>query len=84
MSKGRIVCKEKDYAILADGTSFRFVNQDDDLAWKLTWAPESITEEDRMRLASLLDSYHYLMFECTQKRRNAVCKEIKEMRMGIE
>jgi len=84
MSRGRIVCEEKDYAILADGTSFRFVSQDDDLSWRLTWAPESITEEDRLRLASLLDSYHYLMFECTQKRRNAVCKEIKELRMEIE
>ena len=78
----RILCKEKDYAIMDDGTAFRFVNPSDDLSWRLTFAQESITSTDMFRLASLMDSYHYLMFECTQKRRNAVCSEIKNLFAG--
>ena len=79
MSKAKISCEHKDYVTLTDGSSFRVVNHnEDDLMWRLTWAQDSITETDMLRLASMMDSYHYLMFECTQKRRNAVIKEIRE------
>lgn len=80
MTKGRILTEHKDFAVLSDGTAFRFPNHnEDDLIWRLTYAQESITHTDMLRLASLMDSYHYLLFECTQKRRNAVCQEIKEL-----
>jgi len=80
MTEGRILSEHKDYAVLEDGTAFRFPNHNEDnLMRRLTYAQDSITHTDMSRLASLMDSYHYLLFECTQKRRNAVCKEIKEL-----
>lgn len=68
----------KDIAVLNDGTMWR-IPTDNDIPWRLTHAQDSITETDMLILASLWESYNYMIFECTQKRRNAVCEEIKEL-----
>lgn len=68
----------KEVITLKDGTMWRIPITEDDLLWRMVWSPESITEIDRLRVVSMLETYQYLLFECTQKRRNKVIEEIKE------
>lgn len=67
----------KEIVKLEDGTMWRIPVTDDDLIWRMVWSPDSITETDRLRIVSMLETYQYLLFECTQKRRNQVIEEIK-------
>lgn len=45
--------------------------------WKLRYAPEAITREDRMYLASIVSAYAYLVCEMTAKDRNLVVSEMR-------
>jgi len=65
--------------IKLDNETIWRVPTDDDLQWRLTYAPDTITNTEKMILASLMDSYKYLVFECTQRHRNSVCEEIKSI-----
>lgn len=47
--------------------------------WKLRYAPESLTREDHMYLASIVSAYAYLVFEMTSKDRQAVVSEIRRL-----
>lgn len=67
----------KEIVKLEDDTMWRIPVTDDDLIWRMVWSPDSITEIDRLRVVSMLETYQYLLFECTQKRRNQVIEEIK-------
>jgi hypothetical protein len=44
--------------------------------WRLRYAPETITESDRLWLASLVDAWIQMVCDPIKKR-NAVCREIK-------
>lgn len=68
----------KDIVKLSNEAIWR-IPTDSDLQWRLTYAPDTITDTEKMILASLIGSYQYLLFECTQKQRNAVCEEIKNI-----
>lgn len=46
-----------------------------DLGWKLRYAPEDLSQSDRLTLASIVEAY-IMMVKAPQKRRNAVCREI--------
>lgn len=45
--------------------------------WRLRYAPETITLGDRLWLASLVDAWIQMICD-PAKKRNAVCREIKE------
>lgn len=55
-----------------------FPVETEDLEWRLRHAPESITREDQLFLASICSAYRYLVHETTQKRRNAVIRQLRE------
>jgi hypothetical protein len=46
--------------------------------WKLRHTPGALTREDRMFAASVLHAYNYLLCDMTQKRRNTICREIRQ------
>lgn len=48
-----------------------------DLALKLRYAPRTLTREDELTAASVISAY-ILMIETQQKKRNAVCKALRE------
>lgn len=52
-----------------------------DLGYRLRYCPESITVEDRMVLAELVSAYIQMVND-PQKKRNAVCREIREASRG--
>jgi hypothetical protein len=63
------------YIFLPDNTSFP-VNTHD-LEWRLRNAPESITHNDYMVLASICSSYEHITMHMTQERRNYVCRHMR-------
>jgi hypothetical protein len=65
-----------DWIALNDGTSI-CAPLNDNIAWRLRYQQESISATDKLLLAAIFDSYHNLIFGCTQKQRNAVSEEIK-------
>lgn len=69
-------------AVLENGTVWRLPRTKDDLTWRCTWAPESITKEDFLRIASTLACYQYMVECMTQKDRNFVCEQIKDLIKG--
>lgn len=46
------------------------------VGWKLRYAPESLTREDQLYAASILNAYAYLICDMTAKDRQAVVSEI--------
>jgi len=48
-----------------------------DLEWKLRYGIEHKMTPNRMRLASIVSSYRELL-EMTQKRRNEICRAIRD------
>jgi len=48
-----------------------------DIAWKLNHAPDSLTREDQLVAASVICAYRELV-NGTQKKRNMVCKALKD------
>lgn len=53
------------------------VSDDNGVGWKLRYAPDSLTREDRMYAASILDAYAYLVCHMTAKERQSVVSEIR-------
>lgn len=47
------------------------------LGWSLRYMPQSLSTSDRLVLASIVDAYIQMVGD-PQKKRNAVCKEIRE------
>lgn len=72
------------YAVLDNGTTWHLPRSDDDLIWRCTWAPEGITKNDLIRVASIMSSYQYMVECMTQKERNSVCTELKQLMMEKE
>lgn len=52
------------------------------VGWKLRYAPSSLTREDQMYAASVLDAYAYLVCEMTAKDRQSVVSEIRRQLRG--
>lgn len=50
---------------------------DPSVGWKLRYAPLSMTREDQMYAASVIDAYAYLVCEMTAKDRQSVVSEIR-------
>lgn len=50
---------------------------DDDLEWRLRYAPDSLTRQDEMYLASLNSAYREL-FTCNREKRERIVRELKE------
>jgi len=46
--------------------------------WKLRHAPDTLTRADQLLAASVMSAYGYMIIDMTQKRRNAVCREIRQ------
>jgi hypothetical protein len=46
-----------------------------DLGWRLRYAPGSISQSDRLHLASIVDAYIQMVGDPPEKR-DAVCREI--------
>lgn len=59
-------------------------NSDDgSAAWKLRYAPESMTKADQLYAASVMNAYAYLICEMTAKDRQSVVSEIRrQLRAG--
>jgi hypothetical protein len=53
------------------------VSDQNGVGWKLRYAPQTLTEEDQMYAASILDAYAYLICEMTAKDRQSVVSEIR-------
>ena len=51
---------------------------DGDLAWRLIHAPESVTSQDKMYLASVLSAYAELI-RCGRDKREHVCRELRNV-----
>ena len=66
-----------DYYIHFDKRTFTNPNDSQELEWKLRYGELPLTRTERLILASLMNSYTYLI-GTTQKDRNYVCKRIKE------
>jgi hypothetical protein len=47
--------------------------------WKLRYAPQSLTREDQMYLASIVSAYGYLVCEMTAKDRQSVVSEMRRL-----
>lgn len=54
-------------------------SEDNGVGWKLRYAPASLTREDQMYAASILDAYAYLICEMTAKDRQSVVSEIRRL-----
>jgi hypothetical protein len=52
-------------------------DEDGDIGWRCRYSPDSITRQDLMRLAGIVDAYGILVAESTQKRRDYVCRELR-------
>lgn len=50
---------------------------DDDLAWRLRYAQDSICTKDKFYLASVMSAYSELI-RCGREKREVVCKAIRE------
>lgn len=48
-----------------------------EVEWKLRHAPESMTRSDQLTAASVIAAYMQMIGD-TQKKRNAVCKSLRE------
>jgi len=48
-----------------------------DIAWKLNHSPDSLTREDQLVAASVICAYRQIVND-TQKKRNMVCKALKD------
>lgn len=64
------------YRHLSDGTAFPI--DVGELEWKLRYHPETLEKSDYLVLADVVASYEYLIKETTQKRRNFICKELRD------
>lgn len=53
------------------------VEPDYGVAWKLRYAPGTLTQEDQMYAASVMSAYAYLVCEMTAKDRQSVVSEIR-------
>lgn len=73
-----------DVAVLDNGTVWRLPRTKDDLAWRCTWAQDTITKEDYLRIASTLDCYQYMVECMTQKDRNSTCEKIKNLMKEVD
>ncbi len=51
---------------------------DTDLGWKLRYAEDSLTREDRLVLASIVDAYNALVMEKTCAQRNRVVSGLRK------
>jgi len=71
-----------DVAVLDNGTAWRLPRTKDELSWRCTWSPDSITHQDLLRIASTLQSYQYMVECMTQKERNDVCERLKNLMKG--
>lgn len=49
------------------------------LEWKLRYAPDSLTREDQLLLASIVSGYGHLIAEATKPRRDEVCRQVLEL-----
>ena len=74
--------KNGNYLMLDNGTSWPLPlsidSRKDSISWKLRYSDEYNKTNNRLYLASIVDSYLFMILEMTQKQRNAVCKEIQE------
>lgn len=50
---------------------------DNDLAWRLRYAQDSISNKDKFYLASLMDAYSELI-RCKREKREMVCRTIRK------
>lgn len=50
---------------------------DNDLAWRLRYAQDSISAKDKFYLASVMSAYHELI-RCKREKRETVCRTIRE------
>lgn len=50
---------------------------DNDLAWRLRYAQDSISNKDKFYLASLMDAYSELI-RCKREKREMVCRVIRK------
>jgi len=48
------------------------------IGWKCRYAPDTVTREDLLILASIADSYGYLICETTRERREYVVREMRK------
>jgi hypothetical protein len=48
-----------------------------DLAWRLTWSPDSITCADKMLLTSVIQAYRQIVIDPRAKREH-VCRKLRE------
>jgi hypothetical protein len=55
------------------------VSDQNGVGWKLRYAPQTLTKEDQMYAASILDAYAYLVCEMTAKDRQSVVSEIRRL-----
>jgi hypothetical protein len=47
--------------------------------WKLRYAPNQLTREDQLYLASIVSAYSYLVMDMTAKDRQAVVSEMRRL-----
>lgn len=66
---------------LSDGTTWPRPDLESDqghgIGWKLRYTDEPLTRADRMRLASIVHAYGYLLLETNRARRDQVCRDVK-------
>lgn len=71
--------KSGNYMILDDGeTVWPSPLPRNSLEWRLRYAQETIKYEDLLHVASIIEAYESLV-NCTQKRRNDVCNQMKKL-----
>ena len=49
-----------------------------ELQWRLRYAPQSVTREDQLHAAQIIEAYQTLVLGRTQKRRNEIAKKLAE------
>jgi hypothetical protein len=49
------------------------------VGWKLRYAPQTLTKEDRIYAASIMDAYAYLVCEMNAKDRQSVVSEMRRL-----
>lgn len=65
---------------LSDGSSWprpEIERDEESIAWKLTYAPHTLTRGEQLRAASFISSYGYLIVEATDVKARLVRREIR-------
>lgn len=60
-----------------DGTSPNMLGRAAEVEWRLRYAPDQITEADRMLAASILHAYGWMTTRTNREQRDLVCREIR-------